>query len=282
MFIDSLASSLQEIKSSISKKIEKPLKVSGNITELKKQIKNIDKRIDELTKIKTKSETEYQKERQKLMAIGGVKYALEQILNRKQNKPIDNNLLNSLNEEKLRLEKIPDNIEQIKYVRKTELNESIQQNYNQLKSLSEYKNAKTVFDEKEMQLTLIRTGELFPIQVVGSQANYMFMHLCLFLGLHNHLISIENQYVPQFLFIDQPSIPLFNYKQDDKTKLLDAFSLLNSFIDYIANQKQNHFQILMVEHASKEYWTENELQHFHTVDEFTNGNGLIPSEIYNS
>jgi len=278
MFVDSLESSLQEIKNNISKKIEKPLKVSGDRKELLNQITNIDKKIEELNKIKT----EYQKEGQKLIAIGEIKYALEQILiKREQNKPIDTIQLSRLTEEKLRLAKIPDNMEQIKYVRKTELNERIQQSYNQLKSLSEYKNAKAVFDEKEMQLTLIREGELFPINVVGSQANYMFMHLCLFLGLHNHIISVGNQYVPQFLFIDQPSIPLFD-KPDDKIKLLDAFSLLNSFIDYITSQKQNHFQILMVEHASTEYWIDNNLQHFHTVSEFTNGNGLIPKEIYNS
>jgi hypothetical protein len=282
MFIDSLESSLKEIKNNVSKNIEKPLEVSGNIEELKKQVKIIDTRIEELTKITTKTETEYQKERQRLIVILEIKYALEQILKREINKPIDKNLLNSLTEEKLRLEKLPDDIEQIKHVRKTELNECIQWNYNQLNSLSEYKNAKTVFDDKEMQLQLIREGELFPLKVVGSQANYMFMHLCLFLGLHKHIISIGNEYVPQFLFIDQPSIPLFNDKQDDRRKLLDAFTLLNSFIDYITNQKRNHFQILMVEHASKEYWTDNKLEYFHTVDEFIDGNGLIPSEIYNS
>jgi hypothetical protein len=282
MFIDSLESSLKEIKGSISKKIEKPLEVSGDIKEFKKQVKIIDTKIEELTKVKTKTETEYQKERQRLIVILEVKYALEQILKREPNKPIDNNLLNSLTEEKLRLEKLPDNMVQIKYVRKTELDENIQWCYNQLESLSEYKKAKTVFDEREMQLQLIREGELFPLNVVGSQANYMFMHLCLFLGLHKHIISIENEYVPQFLFIDQPSIPLFDNTKDDKKKLLDAFKLLNSFINYVVNEQQGYFQIIMVEHASKEYWEENNLQYFHTVNEFIDGNGLIPREIYNN
>ena len=282
MFIDSLESSLKEIKGSISKKIEKPLEVSGDIKELKKQVKIIDTKIEELTKVKTKTETEYQKERQRLIVILEVKYALEQILKREPNKPIDKDLLNSLTEEKLRLEKLPDNMVQIKYVRKTELDENIQWCYNQLESLSEYKKAKTVFDDKEMQLQLIREGELFALNVVGSQANYMFMHLCLFLGLHKHIISIENEYVPQFLFIDQPSIPLFDNTKDDKKKLFDAFKLLNSFINYVINQRQSHFQIIMVEHASKEYWEENNLQYFHTVNEFIDGNGLIPQEIYNN
>ena len=39
--------------------------------------------------------------------------------------------------------------------------------------------------------------------------------------------------------------------------------------------------IFLVEHAPREYWTENNLLNFHTVDEFIHGKGLIPSDIYN-
>jgi hypothetical protein len=47
-------------------------------------------------------------------------------------------------------------------------------------------------------------------------------------------------------------------------------------------QKNHHFQIFMVEHAPKEYWIENGLSYFYTVDEFINGKGLIPNDIYNN
>ena len=286
MFIDSLESSLQEIKSNISKKIEKPLKVSGDIKELQTHISNIDKRIEEINKIKT----EYQREGQKLIATGEIKYALEQILiKREQNKPIDTIQLNRLTEEKSQLEKVPNEIEQTKFVKKEHLNKCIQRNYNQLQFLpADIKNNNTKFDENEMVLKLYpRDGlfSIFPVDVVGSKSNYMFMHLCVFLGLHEHFISVGQEHVPQFLFIDQPSIPYYpgdsEIANNDKAKLFDAFSLINSFIDYITNQKQSHFQIFMVEHAPKEYWTKSKLKYFHTVDEFIDGNGLIPSDIYN-
>jgi hypothetical protein len=284
MFIDSLAASLQEIKNNISKKIEKPLKVFGDIKELQNQITIIDKRIEELNKIKT----DYQKEGEKLIVIGEIKYALEQVLKREQNKPIDTIQLNRLNEEKSQLEKIPNEIEQTKFVMKEQLNKCIQRNYNQLKSLpADIKNNNTKFDENEMILRLYPRDGLFsnfPVDVVGSKSNYMFMHLCVFLGLHEHFISVGQEHVPQFLFIDQPSIPYYSDNtekgNDDKTKLIDAFSLINSFVDYIT--KQNNFQIFMVEHAPKEYWIKSKLKYFHTVDEFIDGNGLIPSNIYNS
>ena len=289
MFIDSLESSLKEIKNNLSKKVEQPLKVSGDAKELQIQITNIDKRIKELTEIKTKSETEYQKERQKLIAVGEIKYALEQILKTDPNKPIDVIKLNRLNEEKLQLEKVPNEIEQTKYVMKNQLNQSIQRNYNQLTTLASYKNHKTVFDENDMMLKLYPNDGLFahiPLDNVGSKSNYMFMHLCVFFGLHEHFISVGQEHVPQFLFIDQPSIPYYESDSekgnDDKTKLIDAFSLINSFVDYITTKKGSHFQIFMVEHAPEEYWIKKKLEHFHTVDEFVDGNGLIPQEIYNS
>tara|TARA_R100000697_G_C5316322_1_gene162255 strand:- start:111 stop:524 length:414 start_codon:yes stop_codon:yes gene_type:complete len=137
-----------------------------------------------------------------------------------------------------------------------------------------------------MILQLYPEGQLFPLDNVGSKSNYMFMHLCVYLGLHEHMINIEQTHVPQFLFIDQPSIPYYtgdNDKgNDDKTKLLDAFKLLNTFLEYIIVDKQDHFQIFMVEHAPIDYWENNDLKYFHTVDEFINGKGLIPNNVYNS
>ena len=175
----------------------------------------------------------------------------------------------------------------IKYRMKNLLNKCIQRNYNRLESQPAYKNSQTQFNDIDMILQLVPEGQLFPLENVGSKSNYMFMHLCFYLGLHEHMINVGQVHVPQFLFIDQPSIPYYtgssNEKtgNDDKKKLLDAFSLIDSFISYIITEKKTTFQIFMVEHAPKEYWNENNLLNFHTVDEFINGDGLIPSDIYN-
>jgi hypothetical protein len=68
----------------------------------------------------------------------------------------------------------------------------------------------------------------FPLDNVGSKSNYMFMHLCVYLGLHEHIITVNPEHVPQFLFIDQPSIPYYAGSSnlqgnDDRSKLIDAF-----------------------------------------------------------
>lgn len=282
-FVESLESSLKSIKENLSKKIIEPIKVTGDVKELRKQLQEIEKQIGQLNEIKNN----YQAEGEKFIVLGGIKQELEQLLKTVFGKPIDNIKLNTLNEEKERLSKVPAEMEQVKFTMKTLLNESIQRNYSQLKSLPAYKKYKTSFDDNQMVLKLYPPSDQFqfPLDNVGSKSNYMFMHLCVYLGLHEHIITVNPEHVPQFLFIDQPSIPYYagsNEMQgnDDKSKLIDAFTLLNSFIDFIVKDKKNHFQIFMVEHAPKDYWLDNNLSHFHTVDEFINGNKLIPIEVY--
>ena len=110
------------------------------------------------------------------------------------------------------------------------------------------------------------------------------MHICFYLGLHSHMLRVGQNHVPQFLFIDQPSIPYYSGNDgsignNDKEKLMNVFSLINGFI--AEKIKQNlSFQILMVEHAPKSYWEDNGLNMFYTVDEFINGKGLIPQELF--
>lgn len=278
LFVESLESSLKNIKANLSKKIAEPLKVAGDVKELRAQIQEIDKQIVQLNEIKKN----YQSEGEKFIVLGEIKHAYEQILKREVIKPIDTTKLNRLNEEKDRLLKVPQETSQIKFSMKTLLNQSIQRNFNQLSSLAKYNNSRVEFSSEKMILQLIPEGQIFALDNVGSASNYMFMHLCLYLGLHEHVLNIEQDHIPEFLFIDQPSTPYYEGKNDDKAKLLDAFKLLDSFVGYINFEKKKQFQIIMVEHASKEYWIDNNLSYFHTVDEFIDGKGLIPNEIYNN
>lgn len=282
-FIDSLECSLKSIQKELSKQQLKPLRTTIDVESLQKELSDIESRINKLNSI----QQVYRTEGEKYIIIGEVKNAYESLLKKEDLEPIDGALLNQLNDEKANLEHNLKNIDEVKYRMKNLLNKCIQRNYNRLESLPAYKNSHTQFNDIDMILQLVPEGQLFPLENVGSKSNYMFMHLCFYLGLHEHMINVGQVHVPQFLFIDQPSIPYYtgssNEKtgNDDKKKLLDAFSLIDSFISYIITEKKTTFQIFMVEHAPKEYWNENNLLNFHTVDEFINGDGLIPSDIYN-
>lgn len=279
IFIDSLEISLKEIQKNLAKNITEPLKVSGDEKELQSQLQIIENKITQLNLVNKN----FQTEGIKFMIIGEVKNAKEQLIKNHIINPIDPIKISKLNEEKTNFEANIKDVDSTKFVMKTLLNKHIQRNYDQLNSLPSYKNSETLFNDAEMILQLKPKGQFFILDNVGSKSNYMFMHLCFYLGLHEHIMNVSPEHVPQFLFIDQPSIPYYSgantMGNNDKSKLIDAFTLLNSFIEYITIEKGNSFQIFMVEHAPKEYWTEYELKNFHTVAEFINGEGLIPQEI---
>lgn len=283
IFIETLETSLKTIQIELLKRKNEPLKISVDVDGLYKELHSVETRLNKLKSIRQS----YQSEADKFILIGEIKNAYENLLRQKKTFPIDNIRLNQLNDEKKKLEDNLNGNKEVRFLMKDLLNRCIQRNYDRLESLPAYKDCETLFNDTDMILHLKPHDELFPLDNVGSKSNYMFMHLCFYLGLHEHMINVGQIHVPQFLFIDQPSIPYYtgssNEKtsNDDKKKLLDAFSLIDSFVSYINNEKKEIFQIFMVEHAPKEYWLDNNLLNFHTVEEFINGEGLIPSDIYN-
>lgn len=285
-FIQLLETSLKDIKNNIEKSEATPIQVEDDIAALKINLAKISKKIADIRKLKE----DYQITPDKLLSIGEIKYELECFIqNKKKGMIIETGKIDELITEKKALEKKAENIEQTKLTLKQNLNHEIQQIYNQITTISSYKGYKIIFDDTNMNIKLQPPEELFPLENVGSKSNYMFMHLCFYLGLHSHMINVEktyntNSYVPRFLFIDQPSIPYYvgndtKIKNNDKENLMNAFLIINDFISKI-NNSGTEFQIIMVEHAPKSYWEGNELNNFHTVDEFINRKGLILQDIF--
>ena len=169
------------------------------------------------------------------------------------------------------------------------LNETIGKYFKYQNGISEaYRNYKPVYSMEESMLMLEGEEGEYPESNVGSKSNYMFLHLCYFFGLHELLLGNQNKIIPQFLFIDQPSIPYYADKNerrvdddnqtianDDQEKLTEAFKLTDYFMREMTYN--GHFQIIMIEHAGPEYW--QNLSTFETRYEFRNGEGLIPSHI---
>lgn len=160
----------------------------------------------------------------------------------------------------------------------------IQEIIKKIPSLSNYHRHTVTFNLERMIISLIEPKNefSFPISNIGSKSNYMYLHLSFFLGLHNFLNSFEESLINRFMFIDQPSIPYFSDASNskDKNKLLEAFSLFDMFIKYTIEKNNKDFQIILVEHASKELWEKNKLTSFHLVKEFIDGTGLLPKSFF--
>ena len=193
-------------------------------------------------------------------------------------------VINSLNERLIKLKAKNENA-------LGNLNVSIEKYFRWQSGISEsYRDYKPLYSMEEKMLMLEREEGEYPESNVGSKSNYMFLHLCYFFGLHDLLIENKNEQIPQFMFIDQPSIPYYADKNerrneddnetianDDQEKLREAFELTNKFMTEVL--KKGHFQIIMIEHARPEYW--QDLENFVTRYEFKRGDGLIPGYVIN-
>lgn len=165
-----------------------------------------------------------------------------------------------------------------------EFNPAIQHYFDQFKYLENFAGSKTRYNRDHERLEIGKDA-ILNYTNIGSQSNYMFLHICFFLGLHRFLQKNPSQYVGQFLFIDQPSIPYYESSDDtkstDRLKLMDAFRVINNFMEE-TNNAGEEFQIILIEHADESYWTgEYALSHFVTKANFEGNEALVPLSVIN-
>jgi hypothetical protein len=283
IFLNSLESAFQTIKEEIAKKKPISTNVKSEVTALRNRVVAIDA---ELATLPT-STKDYTDEAQKFIFIGELKSQLAFYEN-KWELDVDEGNEQEILDEIESLSAILQNNNEKRRLILSDLEATIQTFFEAaVDSMGVYKDYKVLLDVAEKSLKLRKPKEQQAQATIGSKSNYMFLHLFLFLGLHEHFISLKHSYVPQFLILDQPSQPYYESSKqvtnteevvtdDDKTKLQSAFQLLNDFITKINTEYKTDFQVVLLEHAPERYWLEKNLQNFSLVDEFRNGNALIP------
>lgn len=121
------------------------------------------------------------------------------------------------------------------------------------------------------------------VENVGSSSNHMFMHLILFLALHEASVVNNSRFVPSFLFIDQPSRPYYgeekvkdeaHLKSSDAARVSQAFVMLDNFITRMKSKHGTEFQMIVLEHVPVDVFSN--LKNVHVLPEFREANALIP------
>jgi len=185
--------------------------------------------------------------------------------------------------------KLPRDINQDKSNKINQLNDLIQDKLDQVKScLGNYRNFKANFNYLDKLLELRKPYENNSISIDGV-SNFLFLQVALFLGLHElFIIQKDQNYIPQFLIIDYPSLPYQpseetksnTIKEGDMYKLKQLLKLFSNFIKVINERYEQDFQIILLEHIEPSIWEdEKELQNFHLVDEFVGGKTLLKSNV---
>lgn len=281
---------LEELKTSLLKlkpRNETPnvasIVTSKNIENLEKEISECENHLKELSEIKLKPI----EESSVYLALGQLKTLMPMVgeaYNQiPQSVPKD---YDYVNDRQLRT-KCNSILEEIEKRRRSivrgEFDNSIQKVYDSLRVNENFENCKTRYNRDHERLELSDGNSILTYNNIGSQSNYMYLHICFFLGLHNFLLDNPCEQVGNFLFIDQPSVPYYensdNDKSNDKTKLLDVFRVINEFVEERLS-KGNEFQIILIEHAEEAYWTgANLLSCFSTRANFDGDEALVPLNV---
>ncbi|MBF9236609.1 DUF3732 domain-containing protein [Hymenobacter sp. BT683] len=288
---ESLEGRLSKLKADLIQKKPFAANLSDEKATLNKSLSELEEKI---SLYPTKS-PDFVDEAQRLMLIGEIKAKLElytQVVDEIDFSAQIEDIQSEISELQGKQRNLTDNAGLIIDL----LQEQIQKYVSNSISLGVYQTYKAFFNEKDKILQLRKPGAI-TISDVGSSSNHLFLHLCLFLGLHDFFLQRKSKYIPQFLILDQLSRPYYEeairkstatgntadikledaiIESDDQIKLREAFRMLDNFIEYAVKEKESSFQFIVLEHVSPAFINEMGLQHFHIVDNFRNGNALIP------
>ncbi|PKG44081.1 DUF3732 domain-containing protein [Psychroflexus sp. MES1-P1E] len=279
--VNSFTKDLDLIRKSYSTNTPIDRQVKDNVKDLETKLNAIKEELDLLPK-ENKS---FQNEKEKYFFLGQVKSKLEIFSSNAPNVKVTyddeikqledqiNQLIITNTEEKREL-----TIKLIEEIIHDYIKESKE-------ALANYSTYQPVFDYKNKTL-LLRKPRTSYIENVGSSSNHMFLHLFFSLSMHEVIFQNNSPFVAPFLIVDQPSRPYYgtngkrktNEPESDDYKIKKAFELLDTFIA-TRNSNKGNFQMIVLEHIPKE--DVSDLKNIHVVEEFFDGNALIPKSYLN-
>ncbi|MQY49520.1 DUF3732 domain-containing protein [Rhizobiales bacterium RZME27] len=280
----SLSSGLQEIKAASARRT--PL--DSNVAEIIKGLEAHRGKLEQDLQGLPAEIENFESDKDKYIFIGETKAKLELYGDPESDPPPDNSeLIKSLEAQIDELVVSP--VEDRKELFIKALDEAIQDYITLTKAaLGNYGEYRSAFNYSQKKLHL-RKPKTASTENVGSSSNHMFLHLFLFLGLHELIMRNGGIHVAPFLIVDQFSRPYWgeddqktgdgeeDVDESDVAKVRLALHLLDQFI-ITANEMGNEFQMIVFEHINPRYW--EGLENVHLVETFRDGNALIPLTIH--
>lgn len=279
-FISQLKNELADVKKSIIRKSPVKIDVQAQLRLLNTELEKINTIIRQFPQ----SYKQFEDSKQKYVLIGEIKTRLQLYEKDWEDENYDEQI-KILSKDIEELEKQLGKREEKKEAVLRLLQDLIQVYLDKSKdALANYAGYKAAFDHRTKKLMLQKPFSTVIENVIGSSSNHLFLHLCLFLGVHELIIRQQVPYIAPFLLLDQPSRPYYDNKAEkaksdtDRAKITIAIQLLNDFIIRINEELEHQFQFIVLEHIPSEIWIENGMTNVHLVEEFREGNKLIRDE----
>lgn len=264
--INWLNKELRETPSLFKSYLPKRKELLGQISSLDNQIRDITHRITAIKEINNRLQKNRSLEEQASVILSNIQNELLWIISEKENnwEEEKNNYL----QEKIQIEGYIENHYNLND-RMLEIAENINSTMNEIAPLFafEYNPIKLEFDLQRFELYCVVEDEKVYLSSMGSGANWLYSHICLFLSLLKLFVSEEKCIVPPILFIDQPSQVYFPVQNDvrdkfdaaalkgvenadeDLQQVANLYSQILKFVDELYSQYGIKPQIIISDHA---------------------------------
>ena len=250
--IDNLNEELKGIPSIIRPLHEERLKLNEEISCLKNQLEGVDKSKAELDEIITELKRNYSLQKQAYKTIYRISSRIELASNE------------ALNELKLSIYDVKGKM----VLAQRAIRQAMAKYRKEIPFESSLDDYNLVFDLSNFELYFSKGDNDFDekkyLRAIGSGANWLNAHLCLFLALADFFYDQMKSTTPSLLFLDQPSQVYFPAQKDkgeafkpeeeslhetddDLTAVNNVFSLLYEF----CKDHHNEIQIIVTDHADE-------------------------------
>ncbi|CAI8968160.1 DUF3732 domain-containing protein [Pseudomonas soli] len=276
--IDSLNVDLRALKAATASRQPVDTQVTKMMEELKEQKADLERTIESLPK----AQKSFDDAMELVKFVTRIETKLETYSAVSTDSPEDYDTeISKLNSELKKME--VDDVNSVRDATIGQINDVSFKLLNEAESaMGNYATFLTSFNYDARKLQLRRPNSSF-IENVGSSSNHMFLHLFMFLALHEVAIDKGGKFVPAFLFIDQPSRPYYgeekimdevNLKDSDQAKVSQAFLLLGNFVSRMKKDYNADFQMIILEHVPIELF--QNVPNVKVLPEFRGNNALIP------
>lgn len=270
--LNSLEEGLGEVKKSISEK-----KSAKLVIETKEDRKNIEKEITKLKKERDKIDTIDIKSYQDLyLYIGKLNAILEFYIDFEDLGNLEDEI-EKVKSKILELRGILEDNELKRRIRIESLNEKIN-NFLKTLILKGYEEDTAIFNETNKTINILRSdkSDIEKMRNIGSNSNYLNLHLSYFLSLHELARENNITWMPSFLILDQVNSPYYDTGKVKSSKDKEEFDkTLNVLNDYVNTMKNYGFQIILLEHIEETYWKELGLDNFNLVGKELRGDEAL-------
>lgn len=220
-------------------------------------------------------------EERKNRVKGKIEYFLDNIWlensdNQDESKLIELEKSIQIIEEEISFESIKENIESIRI----RINNYAYEIIKELPLEEKYKGCPVDFNISNMIAGIVTKHGKISMRDIGSDLNYLCLHVAILLAIHRHFDDIEKEY-PGFLIFDQLSRPFFppdpkNNNETDEIVIAaeNEKQELKQFFDYLFKEicKNRSLQIIIYEHA----YFEKDENYVSCTKYRWNDEGLIP------